>query len=193
MIGAGVCVLVVVVSVVGLAGGLDPAPAGELPVVAADERYEGEPWNVTVDGAVVAADLEPAVLQEEGYWLAVLAEVEITAEESRGDVYEILCVRDVAGLAREPSESIVCPGAVPPDDIRLVRDGSAATTLHPDLPEQVAFLWELARDAEPPADVHIQIVGKTYRESSLTGRMEWLDEAPRAQLTIPVEDRREEV
>ncbi|HEY8472037.1 MAG TPA: hypothetical protein VIL37_05310 [Natronosporangium sp.] len=187
------CLLVATAAVVGLAGGFDPVPPPEPPMVAVDERNEGEPWTVTVDGAVLAGNLEPAVLQEDGYWLAVIAEVEITDVESRRDAYEILCVRDVVGLARqhdEPSEG--CPGAVEADDIRLVRDGSAVTTLHPGLPERVAYLWELAADAEPPAEVRVEIVGETYREDSLTGRMEWLDPAPRAQLLVPVEDRREE-
>jgi hypothetical protein len=192
MIGAGVCLLVIVVSVVGLAGGLDRVPAGEPPVVAPDELNAGEPWNVTVDAAALAADLEPAVLQEDGYWLAVIADVEITADESRRDVDEILCVRDVAGLAREPFESIACPDALPADDIRLLRDGSTVGALHPGLPERVAFLWELAADAEPPAEVQVEIIGKTQRRDSLTGRLQWLDEAPRARLTVPVEDRREE-
>lgn len=191
MVGAGACALAVAVSVVGLLGGFDRV-ANDLPVVAVDQPNRGQPWNVTVDGAALAADLEPAVLQEEGYWLAVIAEVEITADESRGDVDEVLCARDVEGLAREPAESSACPDAVPADDIRLVRDGSAADTLHPGLPERVAFLWELTGDTPPPAGVQVEIVGKTYKESSLTGRMEWLDVAPRAQLTVPVDDRRDE-
>jgi hypothetical protein len=192
MVGAGLCLLAIVGSVLGLTGGLDRLPPEEPPVVAVDELNAGEPWNVTVDGAALAADLEPAVLQEDGYWLAVIAEVEITDRESRRDVGEILCVRDVAGLALEPEQSVGCPDAVPANDVRLARDGSAVVTLHPGLPERVAYLWELAADAEPPAEVRVEIVGETYRESSLTGRMEWLDEAPRAQLTVPVEDRREE-
>lgn len=182
----------IAVATVGLAGGLDRVPARQLPVVAVDERHEGQPWNVTVDGGVLAADLAPAVLQEDGYWLAVIAEVEITADESRRDTYEILCLRQIAGLAREPLESIACPDAIPADDIRLVRDGSAVRTLHPGLPERVAFLWELAAGAEPPAEVQVEIIGKTQRRDSLTGRLQWLDEAPRAQLSVPVEDRREE-
>lgn len=182
----------VTAAVVGLAGGFDSVPPPEPPVVAVDERNEGEPWTVTVDGAVLAADLEPAVLLEEGYWLAVIADVEITADESRRDLYEVLCLTEVPGHAREDGESFVCPGSVPADDVRLVRDGSAVGLLHPGLPERLAFLWELAADAPPPADVHVEIVGKTYQESSLTGRMEWLDAAPRAQLTVPVQDRREE-
>jgi len=186
-----VCLLVIVVAVVGLAGGLDRLPPEGPPVVAVDELNAGEPWDVTVDGAALAADLSPAVLLEDGYWLAVTAQVEITDDESRRDVDEILCVRDVAGLALEPEESTACPGAVPANDIRLVRDGSAVGALHPGLPERVAYLWELAAGADPPTEVHVDIVGKTFRENSLTGRMEWLDEAPRAQLTVPVEDRRE--
>jgi hypothetical protein len=192
MIGAGLCVLVIVVAVVGLAGGLEPVPAEELPVVAVDERNEGQPWNVTVTGAVLASDLSPAVLQADGYWLAVTAEVEVTAEESRNDMSDILYVTGLQGLATERVEPGIHPGAVPADDVRLMRDASVAFAIHPDLPERLAFLWELARDTPPPAEVHVEIVGKTYRKDSLSGQMQWLDGAPRAQLTVPVEDRREQ-
>jgi hypothetical protein len=192
IVGGVLCALVALVAVVGLAGGFDRVAAGELPVVAEDEPNQGEPWNVTVTGAVLAADLEPAVLYEDGYWLAVIADVEVTAGESRTDLAEILYVTGVEGLAREHTERGSYPGATFADDIRLVRDGTAAASLHPGLPERVAFLWELAIDTPPPAEVHIEIIGKTYRESVLTGAMEWLDGAARAQLTVPVEDRREE-
>jgi hypothetical protein len=193
MVGAGVCVLVVVVAVAGLAGGLEPVTPPGLPVVAVDEPNQGQPWTVTVTGAVLAADLAPATLQEEdGYWLAVTADVEVTANESRGDVSEILYVTGVQGLGRERTESGIYPGAILADDVRLFRDASAAISLHPGLPEQLAFLWELAGDTPPPAEVHVEIVGKTYREDALTGQMAWLDETPRAQLTVPVEDRREQ-
>jgi hypothetical protein len=191
-IGVGLCVLLVVVAVVALAGGLDRVPPEELPVAVVDQRNEGQPWNVTVAGAVLAADLSPAVLQEEGYWLAVVADVEVTADQTRTDVYDILCVTDVQGLAREHQESSNCPGGIGPDDVRLYRDASAATSIHPGLPERLAFLWELAGDTEAPAEVHVEVVGKTYREDSLTGSMAWLDAAPRVQLRVPIEDRREQ-
>lgn len=192
LIGVGACALVLATGVTGLAGGLDRVPGDELPVVAEDERFEGEPWNVTVDGAVLAADLEPAVLLEDGYWLAVVADVELTADESwTFGLTEVMYVTGLDGVAREQRESILYPGAIFPDDVRLVRDGSAAAALHPGLPERLAFLWELTIDTPPPTEIHVEIIGMTYRESTLTGYLEWLDGEPRAQLDLPVEDRRE--
>lgn len=193
MAGAGLCVVAATTALVGIGGGLDRVPPPELPVVAVGERNEGQPWTVTVARAVLAADLAPVLPQEEGYFLAVVADVEITAPESRGDVSDILCVRNVEGFAREHDDSSICPGGVLADDVRLIRDpANRAAALHPGLPERVAFLWELAAHAPPPAEVQVEIIGKTYRESTLTGSMEWLDEAPRARLLVPVEDRREE-
>jgi hypothetical protein len=183
---------VLVVAVAGLAGALDEVPAEELPTVAVAELNEGEPWNVTVVNSVLAADLEPAVLQEDGYWLAVIAEVEITADESwTGGLHDALYVTDVEGMVRERVAGGLFPGAIIADDIRLVRDGSAAGALHPGLPERLAFLWELDRDTPPPAEVRVVITGKELVESTLTGYLEWLRDAPRAQLTLPIEDRRE--
>lgn len=193
MSGAGVGVVAVTALAVGLTGGLDRVPPPELPVVAVDQPNEGQPWNVTVSRAVLAADLDPVLPQEDGYFLAVVATVEVTADETRGDVYDILCVTGIDGFAREHDDSPFCPDGTLADDVRLVRDpAEPAGHLHPGLPEQVAFLWELAAGTPPPAGVHVEIIGKTYRESTLTGLMEWLDEAPRAQLTVPVEDRRDQ-
>jgi hypothetical protein len=190
--GVGACVLLLATAVVGLAGGFDSVPAEELPVVAADEVFESEPWHVTVDGAALAADLEPAVLYEDGYWLAVIADVEITTDESWDRSFEeILYVTGVDGMAREHQERSNYPGGILADDIRLVRDGSAVGALHPGLPERLAFLWELAIDTPPPTEVRVEITGREYIESSLNGQMEWLREEPRAQLTLPVQDRRE--
>jgi hypothetical protein len=192
LIGVSLCGLVILVAVMGLAGGLDRVTPAGLPVVAVNEPSQGEPWNVTVSHAVLAADLSPATLQEEdGYWLAVIADVEITADESRIDLDEILYVTGVQGLGRDRLESSIFPGGLLADDIRLFRDASAAGALHPGLPERLAFLWELAGGAPPPAEVHVEIVGKVHRKDVLTGQMSWLDAAPRAQLTVPVEDRRD--
>jgi hypothetical protein len=189
--GGGACVLLLATGVVGLAGGLDKIPPEELPVVAADETFEGAPWTVTVDGAALAADLEPAELQEDGYWLAVVADVELTADESWNGPDDVLYVTGVDGLVREHTELSLFPGAVFADDVRLVRDGSAAVALHPGLPERLAFLWELARDTPPPTEVHVEITGATLRKDSFGGHLQWLDEEPRAQLDVPVTDRRE--
>lgn len=190
-VGVVICVLVLATAVAGLAGGFEKVSAEELPVVAADEVFEGEPWNVTVDGAALAANLEPAQLYEDGYWLAVIADVELTADESWNGLSSVLYVTGVAGLARQHTERSSFPGGIFADDVRMVRDGSAAVSLHPGLPERLAFLWELAIDTPPPTEVHVEITGATLRKDSFAGHLQWLDEEPRAQLDVPVTDRRE--
>lgn len=191
-VGIITCLLVLIVSVAGVAGALDELPPAPLPEIAEDELHEGQPWNVTVDGAALSTELEPAQLLEDGYWLAVVAEVEVTADTSRSDVTDVLYVTEVDGLAREHAESSQYPDAVFADDVRLVRDGSRAELLHPGMTERLVFLWELARDTPAPTTVEVVITGKTLRRDSLSGELEWLDGAATAGLTVTVLDWRDE-
>jgi hypothetical protein len=193
--GAGMCILVLLVAVAGLAGLLDEAPPEPLPAAAVEEVSQGQPWNVTVISAGLFTDLSPAVLEDDSHhWLAVVAVVEVTALESRTDLRDVLYVTGIDGLGggQFPSRIIGIGGAVAADDVRIARDGSVAISLHPGLAERVGFLWERSGDAPPPAEIEVRIVGKTHRESSLTSTMEWLDPTPRARVTVPLEDRRGE-
>jgi hypothetical protein len=186
------CLLVLAVAVAGAAGGLDELPPPALPEVAEDEVHEGQPWNVRVEGAALATQLEPARLVAGGYWLAVIADIEVVADTSRGDVTDVLYQTGMDGLARESAESAQYPGAIFADDVRLVRDGNRADQLHPGMIERLAFLWELTSDTAPPADVTVVIVNKTYRQDSFSGQMAWLDGEASARVTVPVNDWREE-
>lgn len=172
-------------------GGLRPVPQTPLATLAVDQISRGEPWNVTVTGARLASDLTPAAYLHDRahHWVAVIAEVEITAPESRADLLEVVRLRGIDGLGEHPG-AVVEEGLVRPDAVLRVRDAASARLLHPGLPEQLVFLWERASDAPPPPEVTVLIIGMTWRESSLTGAWEWLDAAPRAQVMVPLVDQR---
>lgn len=191
--GIGACGLALLVSVTALAGGLDEVPEASLPAVAVDEVDRGEPWNLTVSRAVLARDLSPAVLQEDtNHWLAIVATVEVTSSESRLDIGDALYLTGVEGLVGD-SHIIGIDGSLRSDDRFLMRDGLRVSALHPGLPEEVAFLWEQAADAPVPAELEVRLVGMTRRENTMNGHMEWLDPVPRARVTVPVTDRRDEL
>ncbi len=92
---------------------------------------------------------------------------------------DALRVPTVAGLLDEEPTRLI-----------MARDGTDVGYLNPGLPELLGFVWEQRSDLPLPATVDVDIWGKTYRVSSLTGKMEWLDPAARATVHVPVQDRR---
>jgi len=181
--GIGAAVLALGVS--GLFGGLDEVDTGtELATVELGTVHTGEPWNVTVTGAGFADELESFEPRTPGNrWLVVAAVVEVTGEESRFDLYDVLRLRNASDLV---SQGGAFPGR--PDRILLKRDGAEAARLHPDMPEELYFFWEQAGRTEPPRELEIEIIGKTRRVDTLTGHMQWLDPEPRALVRAPVKD-----
>lgn len=143
--------MVLLASMIGLAGGFEQAEPEPLPVVAVDEVFEGEPWNVAVSRAVLFSELEPSRLRDpdRNHWLAVVAEIEITAAETRGDIRQVVAVSGIEGLVGEADGEV--PGTVPPYDVRIVRDATPVVGLHPGLTERVVYLWERANELHRPA------------------------------------------
>lgn len=149
----------------------------------------GRPWNVKVVTARLLKDLEPAVYLEnkEDHWLVVIAEVEITDDHSHIDVDGIVQVPNAVGILTGLQSGTSFDKYA--SDVLLSRDGTRVTSLHPGMPERVAYLWEQKPDALP-TQVDVDIMGMTWRKNSLTDDYEWLDEHVRASLTVPVEDKR---
>ena len=162
-------------------GGLDGVAGPGLPRTALNTVDHGSPWNVTVTGAHLV-DGEALIKPEhEGdHWLLVLVTVEVTADESRNDMDDVIRLAGVPGLRDEK-----------PDYTYLVRDqmpvGASPT---PGMAEALAFAWAQSPDVPVPTDIQVQIYGKTQRADSLTGSIGWFDHAPRSRVTVPLEDRR---
>ncbi|GLH95012.1 hypothetical protein Pa4123_02840 [Phytohabitans aurantiacus] len=170
----------------GLFGGLEVAEKPEVPPAVVNEVNRGEPWNVTVVRARLLSELGDLRLEKEGdRWFAIVADIEVTAPESRNDVSDIFSVSGVEGLLGDKPQHILKP-----QHIVAVRDASRVQYLNPNMPERIGFVWEQSGNAPIPTNVTITIYKKTYRASSLTDHMEWLDHEPRAQLEVPVEDKR---
>jgi hypothetical protein len=166
----------------GLFGGLEQVKAPEIPPAKLNELNKGEPWIVTVTGGRLVGELPGVSLTDKANrWVAVVATVEVTAPESRGDMREIVDIAGVDGLVT-PEE---------PSYVMVVRDATIVDNLNPRMPEKVAFLWEQSGTAPVPTEMRVTINQKTYRADSLTQHKAWLDLEPRAELTVPIEDRRD--
>lgn len=171
----------------GLFGGLEPADKPELPPAKINELSKGEPWNVTVTGGRLVGDGLPGLRLQNpaNRWVVVLATVEVTAPESRNDMRDIVAVSGVDGLVKDPILS-----SLDPQYVIGLRDGVAVGYLQPAMPEKLAFFWEQESTAPVPTEMVVTINQKTYRVDTLAGHKAWLDLEPRAELTVPIEDRR---
>jgi hypothetical protein len=170
-----------------LFGGLETVEEPDLPPVKVNELSEGEPWNVTVDGGRLVGDGLPGLklTNPANRWVVVLATVEVTSDESRNDTNDIVDISGVEGLVKDPTKK-----RLEPQDVILMRDGARAGYLLPSMPEKLAFFYEQESTAPVPTEMIVTINQKTYRPDTLSDHMEWLDLEPRAQLTVPIEDRR---
>ena len=186
-LGAGAGVIALATS--GLFGGLDQVEEDRTPTVALNAVNEGVPWNVTVTGMRLVDDLEPLRLKNPGdRWVAVLATVEVTADESRGDLDDAIRISGVDGLLNAKLDGSQKGEA---DQVAMLRDDTIGPTLNPGMPEKIAYIWEQAGSAAVPTKATVVIRGKTLRKNSLTGHEEWLDTATRAVVPdVPVEDKR---
>lgn len=186
-LGAGVGAVALATS--GLFGGLDEVREPELPTVAVNAEHEGAPWNVTVTGMRVVDELQPLKLKNPGdRWVAVLATVEVTADETRSDLEDAVRIPGVPGLLAAKADG---SAKGRPDWVYLLRDDVSDPYLNPGMPEKLAFVWEQEASAAVPTAATVEIWGKTLRESTLTGNKEWLDPAARALVPgVPVKDLR---
>lgn len=184
-LGAGAAAL----AASGLFGGLEAVPEPEVPPLTINQLSEGEPWNVTVTGGRLVGDGLPGIrLKNPGNrWVVVLATVEVTARESRNDTDDVLDISGVEGLVKPEGSR-----RLKPQFVVNLRDGGHASYLHPALPEKLAFFYEQASTAPVPTEMTVTINQKTLRVSSLDDHEEWFDLEPRAELTVPIEDRRDQ-
>ena len=169
-------------------GGFAPVENPQ-PVLKVGDVNVGEPWNIKIVSVRLVQDLEPAVRLEDkqDHWLAVVVEIQITDVNSHSDIRDILLLPTAEGIVRTSYEQATKDQGA--HEVLVTSDGTRVKALHPGLTEKVAFLWEQKGDVVP-TQVEVQIMGKTWRENTLTSGMEWLDLAPRAMLTASVEDKR---
>ncbi|MFY1690828.1 hypothetical protein [Plantactinospora sp. WMMB782] len=162
-----------------LFGGLETVAKPEVPTVEVGQRVDGGPWQVTVTGSSLVGKLPRLYLADGKRWLTVLATIENTADESRTDFDDAVRLAGVGGVTREQPSHVV-----------LVRDGTKPDYLNPGLPERLAFLWEQDDGTAVPETVTVQVWGTTRRLDTVGDRWEWLDPERRAEVRVPVRDRR---
>lgn len=168
-------------AVSALFGGLEAVPVEQGPAAAVGTPVEGGPWRVEVLEVRLADDLPPLRRQKDtNRWVYVIANVTITADESWTLTKQMIRLSGVDGVLTEE-----------PYDMTLDRDKRVIRRLHPNMPEKVAFFWEQSGDAAPPTTATVLVLGRVYREDSLSGEWQWKDDGDvSGRITLPVRDLR---
>lgn len=171
-----VAVVAAILAVIGIRGGFDEVPAEGPPLVAVGTTVDTGPWRLTATNAAFAEELGPLRPRTEGgRIIAVSVIAELLADESRYP-YEAVELSGVAVEDKLPT-------------VRLVRDGELAGPLQPNVPERLAYVWELKPGTAAPASVTISLIGFTERADFLARRTYWHDRRVAARVQLPIEDR----
>jgi hypothetical protein len=179
----------VVLAVSGLFGGLDKA---DVPPMQPGKEIDGGPWKVTVHDAVLAGETRPAYLTKGNHFLVVTATVEIAADETWTVMSSILMLANTKGVTGRPYKLLNYADNVhQPGQAVLLRGRTKTTQLHPNMPEKVAFFWELEPGSPTPAEVRVLVTVREHRTESLTGRVSWMEDGSKTvEVAVPVTDKR---
>lgn len=168
-------------------GGLEPAAPTEIDGIELGAAISAAPFDVTLTKVLWVDELPGASLSDDdNRWLAILATLTSTADESVADpAIDVVTLSGVDGLVGSPvpgTDRVV-------SDARLVlADGSQPSPLQPGLDYDVVFLFEQSGDAPAPVEVLVQVAGHTRRAGSLDGSLGWFDPAVVAQGLLPMRE-----
>lgn len=180
---AGV-VLLVVVLVVGAAGGFRTVEARELPEHVAGEPVDLGPVSVTVLEHLVTDQVQTSRLEQvDGAtaWLVVRARVEVTDDQTLDSLPTTLVPPPGVALSEED-------GRAEPDRQLLLRDGTSLPQGHPGLPEEMAYLWAVADPADVPDPLELTLLGSTSYYSPIYQRESWAMPEPVGRVVVPRTD-----
>jgi hypothetical protein len=138
------------IGIVGAIGGFERAGVShELPAVEQHEAVDAGDWEFTVDDAVAGLELRDVQPSDRGNYLI---EVDVTmknvADRTRA-VFDRVTINDVDGLVDAKPHRYI-----------MIRDNGLAAYLQPDLPERVAFIWEVKAGSPVPKDLTVTLRGQ---------------------------------
>jgi hypothetical protein len=170
----------------GMFGGLDEATerVAEVPPGTA---IAGGQFTVVVERATAVRTLEPTYTPSnpDGALLAVITEVTLTDPEGRAVDPGALRLVGVPGIDAD---------AQPLGTFSMREDNTAQPTLQPEVPERVAYLWDLPHAADLPATVTVEVQKRRHTDAdALTGRANWFPDGPAGSVVLTVQNKVEQV
>ena len=159
--------------VVGAFGGFERAGIQQgTPAVPVRQEFNAGIFQITVDGAVAAAELRRASADDGNLMLEIDARISNTGDQTASllDLFKLEGVELVDSSART----------------LFIRDDTQADEVQPGLPERIAFLWEV-KGSTVPATVNLTVTGTYARKTYIRIFNEVREfRGQSATLTVPV-------
>jgi hypothetical protein len=168
-------------------GGLDDAPRAPTPEIEPGDSYAALQLTLTAERAsLIDGFPEQLVMPDEGYrLLVVVATVENTWHEP-------VRIAAVSGAADSllPVGVDFADQATAPSSIIVFDDGSQVSTVQPDVPVRVAYVWEVPADALADGDeLRVDILDREHQgEAAVYFGDRFSDFHVAAFVTLTVED-----
>jgi hypothetical protein len=162
-------------------GGFERAGVNRgLPAIQTNELFTAGIWDITVESATAGKSLRDFKAEEGNY----LIEIDVTAvnhyTRSRF-VTNALELKGITGLVAEPDD---------PDRVFYIRDNRLAAELEPDLPERIAFVWEVKGGTPVPKQLDVVVYSDIPKVASFQVDNQILVyHDPAATVVVPVTDR----
>ena len=159
-----------------LLGGFKAAPAQALPSLEAGKAVDTGQWHVIVHGATLSAK-RPDGRDVPAGKAALAIELELTNRTKASS-------NDTASVIR-----LALP-AIPPKtqpDMFLLRDHSILGSLHPKMPERVAFSWDIPLGSKIPDPLPVVVISKLHKDrDNLIGGEGWFNPKPLVEVKLKV-------
>jgi hypothetical protein len=179
----GLALVLAALAIVALAGGLRhaPAAAADATTAAVSDTVDSGLWTAAVTEATAMRTFDQYVPQPGSWLLSVVIRVDARGPDGR-------TAADLDRIASLPGQ----PGLTEPTPrwVVLRRDASELGELNPDLPEAIAYLFEVDNATPVPSIVTVQLSGYRPHYVFATRRLEWTDFGPLARVVVPVRNAR---
>ncbi|MCS5720109.1 hypothetical protein N1027_18415 [Herbiconiux sp. CPCC 205763] len=168
-------------------GGLNDAAPTPLPVLAAGDAFTGAQLRIAVDRAVlIDAFPEQNIVPDEGKRLLVVV---ATVEDVWTKPVSTLASIGAADNLRPVGVTGIAADSAP-RTVAVLSDGSQYPELQPGVPIQLAFIWDVDRDALADGDpVRVDVYDKSYQAEGFVTFGERFDNpVVAAYAELPIDD-----
>ncbi len=189
--GLAVVTVLLLIGVIGLFGGWEPASQRELPSVEPLEPVHVEPFDLALMKAFQADSAKPALRHQDNMrWLIVTLEAKNTVSFPISPRLLTESVLLTAPEVTSPGKSL--EHGIPATQALRYPDGLRLASPPPDLPQKVILAWQQSTAEPPPETVTITLVRHSYEDSFLYDSFRWFDPEAVATATLKVEELKEQ-
>jgi hypothetical protein len=170
---------------IAASGGLapiDPPPVdSDVRVTPSSAAVDVGAATLTLSRVLAIPDLEPygpSIDKEKFHFLAIVVAVAVTDTQTWENARFAVRLEGVAGVQ-----------GTEPDQVILVRDGQSPDSIHPGLPEDVAYLWKQSNEVAVPSAVTVILLCQERLDAVQSDQHSWVLAKPCVRTSIAVQNR----